>query len=254
MTRAIPQLCLDFLRAAEACVLSAYRDGVGAWTIGVGHTGAEVVPGQTISAAEADALLAKDAGIAARRLAARVSQAVLSDLSDHQYAALVSFVFNLGAGADWTIWKVLNAGRLDQVPSQMMRFVNAGGRQLAGLVHRRTAEVALWNTLDPAAAAAIACAAADPLPPSSQLRVADTPPLPTPDAKPLTQSKTLWAGATTATTGLIAGVSQVQQLAAPQAHINASLGKLVAACAGAVVVLGIAVMVFRWLDERSKRT
>ncbi|HEY5107209.1 MAG TPA: hypothetical protein VII73_10635 [Caulobacteraceae bacterium] len=68
----------------------------------------------------------------------------------------------------------------------------------------------------------------------------------------MAQSRTLWAGATTATTGLVATVSQVQQLAAPQAHINAALGKLVAACAGVIVVLGIAVMAFRWLDERSR--
>ena len=253
MTRDVPQIGLDFLKAAEACVRTAYRDGAGVWTIGVGHTGATIAEGQTISQAQADLWLAQDAEIAAERLAARVKAVVVASLTDHQYAALISFVFNLGAAPGWTIWKLLNAGRLDQVPGQMMRFVNAGGREVPGLAHRRMAEVALWNTLDAARAAAIACAAAEAPPPSSQTRAADTPPTPAADAGPLMQSKTLWAGATTAATGMIAGVTQVQQLAAPQAHANAGLGKLAAACAGLIVALGVAVMVFRWLDERGRR-
>jgi lysozyme len=254
MTRDVPQLCLDFLEGVEACVLTAYRDAAGVWTIGIGHTGAEVAEGQTISKGQALAWLAQDACTAAGRLSARVHASVLASLSDHQYSALISFVFNLGAAPAWTIWKVLNAGRLDQVPGQMLRFVNAGGREVPGLIHRRMAEVALWNTLDAARAAAIACAAAQAPPPSSAIRVAATPPTPAADAKPIVASKTLWAGATTATTGAIAGVTQIQQLAAPQAQINAHLGKLVAACAGLIVALGVAVMVFRWLDERAKRT
>ena len=57
---------------------------------------------------------------------------------DTQFSNM-SFVFNLGAGAKWTIWKVLKARRFDEVPPQLMRFVNAGGRVVKGLVNRRAA-------------------------------------------------------------------------------------------------------------------
>ncbi len=73
-------------------------------------------------------------------------------LSDCQYAALVSFVFNAGAGAlrSSTLRRRLNAGDYDCVPSELAKWVKATdpntGRKvsLAGLVRRRAAEGELW--------------------------------------------------------------------------------------------------------------
>src|SRR4051812_40537319 len=117
--RPVPQIALDFLKGAEGDRLTAYRDSAGVWTIGRGHTGPEVVPGLVISEAQSDAYLFADATKAAVRLALRVKAAVLAALSDHEYAALVSFVFNLGADPKWQIWRALNESRVDDVPVQM---------------------------------------------------------------------------------------------------------------------------------------
>ena len=69
-------------------------------------------------------------------------------LNDHQFAALVCFTFNLGAGnlSRSTLRRRLNAGDYDAVPSELGRWVKAGGRTLAGLVRRRAAEGELFAT------------------------------------------------------------------------------------------------------------
>ncbi len=56
------------LKTWEGCELSAYPDpasGGAPWTIGYGHTGPDVVPGLTISQAQAEAWLKQDAAVAA---------------------------------------------------------------------------------------------------------------------------------------------------------------------------------------------
>jgi hypothetical protein len=168
---------------------------------------------------------------------------VLADLSDSQYAALLSFVFNLGAGAKWAIWKRINARQFDAVPAQLMRFVNAGGKRLPGLVRRRAAEAALWEQVDDEPE----------VPPSTTLRmIGMTPPTPVIE-KPLTVSKTMWTGAGVAASGVVAGAQQVQALVAPQMQYHEHLQTLAAIVAGLIVAGGIAVMIFKWLEQREKR-
>lgn len=60
-------------------------------------------------------------------------------------AALVDFVFNLGAGRlrASTLRRKVNAGDWDAAKVQIMRWVMGGGRVLRGLVRRREAERAL---------------------------------------------------------------------------------------------------------------
>lgn len=48
------------IKAWEGCRLSAYRCPAGVWTIGYGHTGADVKPGMKISQARADELFDAD--------------------------------------------------------------------------------------------------------------------------------------------------------------------------------------------------
>ncbi len=70
-------------------------------------------------------------------------------LSDCQYAARVSFVFNAGAGSlrSSTLRRRLNAGDYDCVPSERAKWVKATdpntGRKVsvAGLVRRREREI-----------------------------------------------------------------------------------------------------------------
>lgn len=141
MTRHINAIGLEKIKSFEGVRLKAYQDSVGVWTIGYGHT-KNVRPGQVITQGEADQLLRDDLLDAERA----VSSLVKVNLTDNQFAALVSFVFNLGAGTlqKSTLLRKLNAGDYDAVPREMLKFVNAGGKPLKGLVNRRAAEAGLW--------------------------------------------------------------------------------------------------------------
>lgn len=243
MSRPVPECAVRFVSAHEGCKLDAYQDSVGVWTIGYGHTGAQVVKGYAIAAGQAVDLLRVDLATAAERLASKVKAPVLAGLTENQYAALLSFVFNLGVG-NWTIWKRLNNGELDRVPMEMMKFVNAGGRKVQGLVNRRAAEVVLWSTDEPGSSAET--------PPSSQTRNSPTPP--TPMDKPVAASKTFWTAASVTIGGLVTGVQQIQALALQQAAHSDLVAKLSSFAAVLIVGGGIAIMAFRWLDSRSRRS
>ncbi|GAB4235076.1 MAG: hypothetical protein Kow00121_62730 [Elainellaceae cyanobacterium] len=121
--------------------IAAYIDAVGVPTIGYGHTRG-VFLGQVITREQAEQFLREDLGDAEEA----VSSLVKVRLNDNQFAALVSFVFNLGAGAlaGSTLLRELNAGNYQAAADQFPRWVNAGGRQLLGLVRRRAAERRLF--------------------------------------------------------------------------------------------------------------
>lgn len=60
-------------------------------------------------------------------------------------AALTDFAYNLGLGnlKASTLRKRVNAGRWDDVPAELRKWVYAAGRTQRGLVKRREAEIAL---------------------------------------------------------------------------------------------------------------
>lgn len=76
-----------------------------------------------------------------------VDSLVKVPLNQHQFDALVSFVYNCGPGAlkSSTLLKLLNKGQYDQVPVQLLRWNKAGGKVYRGLTRRRIAEGALWS-------------------------------------------------------------------------------------------------------------
>jgi lysozyme len=139
---------LALVREFEGCELKAYRDAVGIWTIGYGHTAAAGPPvpkaGMTISATEAEEILKRDLG----KYEKTVLDAVRVPLSQEQFDALVSFTFNVGPGnfRSSTLLKRLNSGNYVDVPNQLKRWNKAGGRVLRGLTRRREAEAFLWST------------------------------------------------------------------------------------------------------------
>jgi lysozyme len=135
------QAGLDLIKSFEGLRLNAYRDAVGVWTIGYGHT-AGVRAGQAITAAQAEDYLRSDV----RRFENAVNAAVKVPLNDNQFAALVSFTYNLGEGAlqRSTLLRLLNSGDYAGAAREFDKWVNAGGQRLAGLVRRRDAEQALF--------------------------------------------------------------------------------------------------------------
>jgi GH24 family phage-related lysozyme (muramidase) len=136
MSQTINAAGLQLIESFEGLRLKSYQDSVGVWTIGYGHTQG-VKQGQTITQAQAQAFLQQDLGVAE----AAVNGHGLT-LTDNQFAALVSFTFNLGGG---NLNKLLKNG-LAAVPDRILLFDHAGGKQLPGLTRRRTAERALYLT------------------------------------------------------------------------------------------------------------
>lgn len=130
----------------EGCRLTAYQDQAGVWTIGYGHTGADVTPGLTITQEQARSLLARDVANAA----ACVNKVVSVRLNQNEFDALVDFVFNLGALAfeGSTLLKNLNAQNFAAAASEFEEFDRAGGVVVAGLLRRRQAEAALFEKDD----------------------------------------------------------------------------------------------------------
>jgi lysozyme len=143
MARHVNSAGLRLVTKYEGCRLRAYRDAVGVLTIGYGHTGKDVKTGQVITHARAIALLKKDLGHAERE----VTKYVKVPLNANRFAALVSFVYNVGNGAFASsgVLQQLNKRRYDAVPGEMKKWVRGAGRTLPGLVRRRKSEVRLWE-------------------------------------------------------------------------------------------------------------
>jgi lysozyme len=126
----------------EGCELKAYRCPAGVLTVGYGSTGTHVHEGQEIDEITADAYLRKDLEVAEKCIAACVNVA----LTQGQFDALCSFVFNLGCGAfrKSTLLRKLNDGDDVGAADEFQRWSKAGGKELPGLVRRRKAEKELF--------------------------------------------------------------------------------------------------------------
>lgn len=140
--RTISAAGIALIKRFEGCRLTAYKCSAGVWTIGYGHTSG-VHSGQAITQAQADALLRQDLEKFERYVNSTAYVPITAQLNENQFAALVSFAFNCGQGN----LKRLCAGRNTvQIAAAMPQYCKAAGRKLPGLVQRRAAEVALFNT------------------------------------------------------------------------------------------------------------
>lgn len=140
---------LQLLKQWEGCKLRVYKDAAGLPTIGVGHllTREELVGGKYddgITEAEAMELLAQDVAPAEKAVSG-----VKVPLTQNQFDALVSFVFNVGTGAfrKSTLLRKLNSGDYAAVPVELRKWTRAAGKRVPGLVNRRDNEILLWKGL-----------------------------------------------------------------------------------------------------------
>lgn len=134
---------LRLIKGYESLSLRAYRCPAGVVTIGYGHT-RTARPGQTITEREADELLRGDIVEAER--AVNLTAGV-RPLTQNQFDALVSLVFNIGSGnyeKSTLRAKVIKNPADPAIRTEFGRWVNAGGKRLAGLVKRRAAEADLY--------------------------------------------------------------------------------------------------------------
>lgn len=256
--RAVPEMAVDFVKQEEEGVFHVYDDADktkrelapgdvvrGRATAGWGHTGPDVVAGNVISPDTASVWLFRDLCTASDRLAHVLTDATIACLTDHQWSALLSFVFNLGADPKWTIWKRLNARQFDQVPLEMMKFVNAtiDGKEVKvqGLVNRRAAEVAFWATEEPGTS--------PDTPPSSVTRAAVTAPTPQ-DPTPPSRSKAVLAAAAATVAGVPSAAKQVSDAISPYAEHSHVVGNMVAILATLAALAAGAAVIFAWLHTR----
>lgn len=123
----------------------------GTVTIGYGHTNLSdrpprIVPGMRMTKPEAERVLRE----VLRDLYEReVKRLVKVPLYQHEFDALVSFVYNVGGGnlGKSTLLRRLNKGEYDAVPAEFMKWTKSKGRELRGLVRRRRAEAEMWRGL-----------------------------------------------------------------------------------------------------------
>jgi lysozyme len=144
---------LALVKSFETLRVDAYDDATGRsvppdgrargqLTIGYGHTGPDVRPGALITEAEAEALLRADLAASERA----VGRLIQVPLSQAQFDALVSLVFNIGAAAfsASTLRRRLNAKDFTTAAGEFYRWRFDNGVELLGLARRRVAEMQLF--------------------------------------------------------------------------------------------------------------
>lgn len=137
---------LAHIKGWEGFKPSVYLDSAGKPTIGYGHLIKPYESFTTITEAQASQMLAQDVSEAENG----VNRLVKVALTQSQFDALVSFVFNVGVGAfsRSTMLKQLNAGnyQLAQQAFTAWVYVTKDGKKVVepGLVNRRLADARLF--------------------------------------------------------------------------------------------------------------
>ncbi|WP_232631355.1 lysozyme [Methylobacterium sp. Leaf118] len=127
--------------------LDAYRDSVGVWTIGVGHTAAAGPPapraGLRITPADCDAIFSRDVARFVRTVAGALPGPPRETLPPHAFDALVSLCFNIGPAAFLrsTVLRRLRAGDRSGAAEAILMW-----NRPAVLIPRRQAEYDQFRT------------------------------------------------------------------------------------------------------------
>lgn len=132
---------LLIIRHFEGLSLTAYKCPAGIWTIGYGHT-AHVRPGDTITQNQANELLEKDI----RRFEQYLDGLALG-ISQNQYDALISFIFNIGTDAfskSTMLRKIKSNPNDPSIAAEFRRWIYSQGKVLPGLQRRREEELKLY--------------------------------------------------------------------------------------------------------------
>jgi lysozyme len=148
LNMSISFLGLNHIKGWEGFRANVYLDAAGLPTIGYGHLIKPHESFSTITKEEATRLLASDVTDTEEA----INRAVKVPLTQNQFDALCSLVFNIGIGAfnRSTMLKELNKGNYDKVaahiPTWRMITVN-GVKQISnGLVNRRASDLAVWTS------------------------------------------------------------------------------------------------------------
>lgn len=131
-------------------VLKAYKDAVGVWTIGYGHTGKDVKPNMVITKEQADQLLVKDTQENSKYIRNVLNKWKKSKLpsymvTQNQFNALVSLSYNAGIGnvMKSEFMKELRKGNVKKAAELIKTFNTLN---LPGLVRRRQDEYKMFTS------------------------------------------------------------------------------------------------------------
>ena len=145
-------LCYDLIKHHEGFRSKPYNDSGGVPTIGWGHM---ILPGESyaeITKEQGQKILEADVANAEYL----VKSLVKVDLTQNQFDALTSFIFNTGIkqfGNSYTLSE-LNKGRYGVVSKRLILYskdvyIDENGNKVVshpkGLIRRRTNETALWD-------------------------------------------------------------------------------------------------------------
>jgi lysozyme len=146
--RRINEAGLSLIKSFEGLFLKPYLCPANVPTIGYGtikYPNGKAVSIQDPAITEKQALEFLEHEV--NEKSAAVERLVKVDISDNEFAALVSFSYNVGIGAlqKSTLLRRLNANEdRSKVAEEFLRWNRAGGKVLAGLTRRRQAEKALF--------------------------------------------------------------------------------------------------------------
>lgn len=134
---------LTLIKQFEGLKLIAYKPFPNdKWTIGYGHTQG-VHAGMRITQKQANEFLMLDI----EWVEEAINRNVTVTLTQNQYDALASWVFNLGETnlRKSTLLHKLNSGDYKGAGEEFLRWNKQDGETVNGLIRRREAELALWK-------------------------------------------------------------------------------------------------------------
>ena len=144
--RHITDVGLGLIKRFEGFSPTIYICPAGYPTIGYGHV---VLPKERARFADG---ISEEEGVELLRLDAQIAEAAVVrlirvPLTDGQFDALVSFTFNLGAGAlqRSTLRRRANRGEHEAAAGEFKKWVWAAGQKLSGLIARRRAESHVYS-------------------------------------------------------------------------------------------------------------
>jgi GH24 family phage-related lysozyme (muramidase) len=147
------QSCTKLIHQFEGCekkqpngTFAAYPDpasGGDPWTIGWGSTGTDIKKGTAWTQQQCDDRFGEQLATFGKKVAALIGDA---KTTQHQFDALVSFAYNLGADnlKTRTLLRKHNAGDHAGAAAEFGKWNKAKGQVMKGLTRRRAAEAALY--------------------------------------------------------------------------------------------------------------
>lgn len=135
---------LELIKSFEGCRYKAYRCPAGIWTCGYGATGPDVTETTEWTPEQATARLKRDVD----RFATGLARMLKGNTTQNEFSAMVCLAYNIGLGAfaKSSILRNHVVGDKKAAAQAFLLYTKAAGRQLPGLVRRREAEKALYQS------------------------------------------------------------------------------------------------------------